>query len=248
LDFAHLPQPKGMGAEALLWMLGALVLLAGLSFRTFKTWLNSRITAGVQHQFNERLQEHKHTLEMAAEEAQFEYQRRIADFNLYSAKVHDSYAELWKRIRYAYSRVIDLRQERSLEFEYYNADDVESRLTREEIPSGKRTAVLKIWNDDRPAGVKALNEVLRYKQLHNAVNGIIEANAAFLSNELYLSDEVSQLTGIFLVHLEHVRLFIQEPERTWSGEGQHMVHEASDMLKTLKAAMRKDMTRGYYTP
>ena len=46
------------------------------------------VARGIDQRFDERLEDHKHSLGLITEQARYEYQRDLANFNLYAVKRH----------------------------------------------------------------------------------------------------------------------------------------------------------------
>lgn len=229
-----------------LLVLGGVILFSPAWYPFLRAWLNRRITAGIEYGFQRRLEDHKHELSLAAEAARFDYQRRISDFNLYSSARHESYAELWKLIRAAHGRILELARPVAQEFDYFDADDVEKYLIRKGIPSGKRTEVLQVWINDRSAGVAALNAVVASSDAHEAVTAFISVNNQFVARDLYLSDPVSKATGFILGQLDMLRVNLQSPEGKESIKSVVLQHEVYEAVQQLKRSMQDELARGDY--
>ena len=66
----------------------------------------------IENKFDEQLETYKHDLSLITENARFDYQRKIQDFNLYTIKKHERYVEIHKGI--SKNSTITNRMERNL--------------------------------------------------------------------------------------------------------------------------------------
>jgi hypothetical protein len=123
-------------ADPLLYILGAVLGLGSLYMRRL-------IEKGVDHRFEERLQDHKHSLEVATEQAKYEFQRQLADFNLYAVKRHNAAETIYAAVRVAHGHVVNLfGLARGLTFQEYDDKDITAYMTAKEVPSGKQAEIL----------------------------------------------------------------------------------------------------------
>lgn len=169
------------------------LLVAG--FWLGRVYIERRLRRGVDARFDEKLEEHKHALSLLTEQARFDFQRRLADFNLFAERKHVAAAKLWEAARIAHGYVVGLYGVNSeLTFEEFNAEDMRAHLDGLGVPKGKQDEVLGGWASDRKAAVARLRPYLAMLRYLEAERKLKEAqNTAYL-NELYFPDDVIQAT------------------------------------------------------
>lgn len=211
-----------------------------LAVFVLQTWFKSRFETTQQR----RLAEFKHDLDNSMELAKYQFQRRIADLNRYSERRHESYAELWKLLRTAHGRILDLQREAAPDFSYYDASDVEQHLAKKNIPSGKRAEVIAKWSQDRNLGVEELGSTLSSASRHEALAAFVDANNSYVANELYLSDQVIELAQQSLRELDSLRFYFHDVNDAPSVEGVAARRAAYETLQKLKSRIRDELSRG----
>jgi hypothetical protein len=78
------------------WIKGS-ITLAGIGtilVFTLRTYIKSQ----TKNFFDKNIKDHKHELTKSLKEVEFDYQRKIHDFTLYTQKRHDIYAELYEKL------------------------------------------------------------------------------------------------------------------------------------------------------
>ncbi len=92
----------------------------------------------IETQFDKKLEEHKHSLQLIAESEKFEYQKMLADFNLFASKKHDSLTKLYGLLVEAKGAVFEVASviQFSPSGEEWNKSDYENFLTESNLPHG----------------------------------------------------------------------------------------------------------------
>jgi len=213
---------------------------AGVVVFMYKTWFKARI----DHASQRTLAEFKHHLDSLGEAARFDYQRQITDFNRYAEKRHECYAELWKLLRTAQGRIVELAETADQEFSYYDHTDVERLLLKTEIPSGKRSEIQEVWKSDRGLGIQMLNQVLASAALHEADRAYRIASNCFVENELYLSDPVNEAVRNCLLRLDTLLVLFSDPRHVTPAKASYEQHRATEAVQELRGVMREDLSIG----
>ncbi len=217
-----------------------LVLLVWLGRR----WLETRVAAGVETQFAERLEKHKHELEMLGEAARHTYQKRITEFGLFVEKKHAVVAEVYSQFRVAHGGVIDLRGlGRMLTFEEFNTNDITDYMKKRGITDGKQREVLSRWDSDRARVIQDdLRPYLRMLDIQEAGKTLAEARNSWLLNELYFSTQTNEAARELSLTLGHFIDDTEDPPKPGEGRKRTSFDECSDALASLKTAMRAELT------
>jgi hypothetical protein len=169
-----------------------------------------RVRAGVDSRFAKRLEDHRHMLDLAAEAAKFDLQRRLADFGLYAAKKHEAAGKIWEGLRVAHGAVTSLRGlTRESTMEDYNEEDLRTAFSGLRMPRGKQEEILAEWRKSPAAALASAQPYLRMLRVQYAERLLTEARNTIYLNELYLTDEVvaaiDPLVGAlndWMVHIE----------------------------------------------
>lgn len=182
-----------------------------------KIYVARQINGGVDARFAKKLEDHKQALGILTEQAKFDLQRRLADFNLFATRKHEAAAKVWEAARIAHGYVTGLYGMQSEHtFEEFNRDDMTAHLSELGVPKGKQHDVLHDWPANRDSKVTALRPYLRMLRLQEAERKLREAqNVAYL-NELYFPDEVIHALSAFYKELD-----------TWLINRKYPVHDGS---------------------
>ncbi|MEO8622898.1 MAG: hypothetical protein ABI625_17630 [bacterium] len=172
------------------------------SFWAAKIYTERRINGGVDARFASKLEEHKQSLGILTETAKFDFQRRLADFNLFAVRKHEAAAKVWEGARIAHGFVTGLYGVQSeLTFEEFNRDDMILHLTDLGVPKGKQDEALTNWPADRESKLAQLRPYLGMLRLQEAERKLREAqNIAYL-HELYFPDHVVEAMNAFFKEL-----------------------------------------------
>lgn len=225
--------------ETFYYLLGA-VLLSLLVFGA-KAFIDSRVRAGVQHQFQLQLREHEHHLAALADRRQFEFQQRITDFTHLVSKRHETYARLWQLASKAHGKILEIATPWEVSYEYFDESDVEAFLVRREIPTGKRSEVLSRWMVSRTDGVHQLNEVVATYRVHTAIEAWIRYGNFLLARELYLPEDTVDAAKRLREYLNTLRIILQDPS-TRDGPGTPGCRiDATRGMDVLKGLLKRDI-------
>jgi hypothetical protein len=149
-----------------------------------------------------QLETHRHELQLQAEAARFDFQRRLTDAGHYIGKRHEAAAEVYRAYREAHGLVMRLRGFSSmLTYEEFNREDMQRVMETREVPLGKQEDILSLWDTDREAAKRKWRPYERMLDIQYADRKLREATNAAMLNELYFPDEVIRAIDALHAHL-----------------------------------------------
>lgn len=189
----------------------AYVLLAGAG-GLLHFYLKRRITAGVDHQFALRLEDHKQSLRLAAAAAHYQFEHRLSQANLYTANGHAAAVEVYKALRIAHGRCVNLRGFRQdLTFEEFNRADLAEYMSSHQVPQGKQEEILGRLAADRAGVIHDMRAYLRMLEVQEADKLLGQAKNETFLNELYFDDEVIEVINRFFTIMATWMAYIEVP-------------------------------------
>jgi len=149
------------------------------------------------------LSEHKHSLELITESAKFDYQKKLADFNLFAAKKHDNVTKLYALLVEAKGAVATFTSviQNYNSGEDWNTVDFTAFLEKCTISAGQREDYLTRWAAN-PKSIK--EEIIELQQLQRdatANNAIINCNNQSIYTQIYVSASVNEDVHQFILKL-----------------------------------------------
>ena len=163
-----------------------LALLVGWFVRLI---LERIMHSAVDERFSRRIEEHRHQLQLIAEESRYALQHRLAGVSLYLQKQHAAAAEIYAAVRIAHGAVSALfGSQRSLSIEDCNEEDLREVLANNEVMKGKQTELIELWRQDRIAGIDAIRRHFYELTVPRADARLLEARNTMYLNEIYFSD------------------------------------------------------------
>lgn len=155
-------------------------------------YLQEQIKNIVRTESDRALADYRHGHDKALAEANAKHQKLLRDYGQYSAKRHDVYAQLYKRVRIANDRYASLLGFLSTpDFSKYDEEDIESyRKTYKLRARDVRKALeLQSANDSIALG-KHLDRLHWKVLVHRADRAFASAKNTEALYDLYLSDDV----------------------------------------------------------
>lgn len=212
----------------------------------------------INHYFDKKIKQYEHNLNLKSEQAKFDYQRKIQDFNIYTTNKHKSYIELYEQLLKAYTSVTTLTGLiYTPTFEEYNNNDLLKYLQERKIPEGKINEILNLWDKDND---RAKEEILKYNHLRDvslARNNLLEAQNIYWRAQLYFSEDVINKTKIVIDKLWKIQIYEQN---ILNPQTRDMYREENSIIKEIGAAreelpnkldmlikdMKRELSVGYY--
>jgi hypothetical protein len=232
--------------EIVPWIIGvggAVVLpLAWLGWKhAAKTWIAEAVTT----RWDRERERYRHELRRIEQEAGFDYQRRLLDFNLYSAKRHEACAGLWKRVRRADGRIRELAGMREVpSLEYLDSSDLDKLLERKGLPAGKRKQHVSLWEADPAAAKQSTYELLHELDVQEAWRSWVYANNFLLSNEPYLPEAVILPARDVLTQLKKLFAMVRFQIEGEVAARLELKKQATPMMERLRLAILTSLARG----
>ncbi|HFR4182788.1 MULTISPECIES: hypothetical protein [Bacillus] len=142
------------------------------------------------------LQESVKTIfQLEMEKQKSELSKISKEFELYIAKKHDHYPELYKHIAICTSKIKGLRGlRRVIDFRQLSEDDIEKFMEDKTFNEKDKQSVLSNLHINKTLAIKNLESVLLSIEYTEAHNSYAEANNFYLLHRLYFSDQVSSIT------------------------------------------------------
>lgn len=207
-----------------------------------RRYFERRIDAGVDQRFAERLEAYKQSLTVLTEQAKFDFQRRLFDFNLFAQRKHDAAGKVWEVVRIAHGYISSLSGfSREHTFEEFNETDILTHMESRGVPKGKQQEIQKLWDTNRSEAIQILRPYLRMLRIQDADRKLQEAKNMIYLNELYFSegsikalDQFVEVCAEWITHAE----FPDVPDQTWRPD-RKAFHVA---LETLHDSLRAEIT------
>ena len=176
----------------------------------------------IDNYFKEKLEDYKHDLQLITKKVDFDYQRQIHDFNLFSNKKHEIYAELYSQLVNANNEVGSATSayRQYPDFHRYDINKVRDFLVEMNISEDEINRITARFELDKNRTVKELTAKVDFKNAQKADIVRVEATRYLLKSEIYLNEEVSNKSNEIVQQLKN--LMINEElliDYKTSGEG-----------------------------
>lgn len=137
-------------------------------------------------------EEIKHEFSLTMEQHKMELNKLSKEFELYVAKKHEYYPELYKNISWCISNIKGLRGfRRVVDLRKLNEDDIVKLMEDKSFNEADKRLVLSDLEKDKEVAIKNVEWILQRIEYTEAGNSYIKANNFYLLHQLYFSDEVS---------------------------------------------------------
>lgn len=238
---------------------GALIILFTVVTPYARKYLNNFI----DHSFQRSLESHKNKLatELAhdLEQVRLDHQRLVNDFERYSSMRHQVYGELHRHLWIALEDVKeyvrrdgkplmpDMTGRTPAEIREFLISQVESNATADRV--------VQAWKDSTPDGIKAIETILQIVYRNKIVNSWAECRDYLLTNELFLSKDVSEKARQLVFKIVENSIDQQDlgswmdanAKRLLSGKPEDLLSEGDNMLVSIRESMRDELSVGYYS-
>ncbi|MGG7221302.1 hypothetical protein ACQXR1_13460 [Bacillus sp. ATD] len=223
-------------------------ITTGIAIFLIKTYVNNL--------FNKNIESYKVELTKSLKDVEFDYQRKFEDFSLYTQKRHQVYAELYRIIQQALRELKDamnILEETALP-DSMSKETLYKVLVKEKFDEEEIDEILAGWNFDPFKTIDTARIIIDEKRIKKANNATQQAWRFFMENELYISDEIADLTQEILRAIndmyatEYVSLkYTDGEEAKWN---KHIENDRfiKGKLKEVKEQMKEELSIGYYKP
>ena len=183
--------------EILSYLAGSSVVVAigGLVAYAIRRYVADRVA----HQFDLRIENHKHELQRIAERERFDLQRRLAGASLYLEKQHAAAAEIYVAVRNAegaFARVFAPME--LVVLDGCNEDDLRRKMAGYKILEGRRDKLLAMALADPEKGARALEEEIARTRVPVALNELRTAANLIVLNAIYFSGAADEALTRFV--------------------------------------------------
>ena len=220
----------------------------------FKKYYGTKI----ENTFQRSMESYKQELIVATENAKFDFQRKIQDFNLFTTKKHEVYGELNKLLVIAEGNILNLYGLRTeLSYEEYNKNDLTNLMEKEGFPEGKMNEIIKLFEvGDKYKAILLMKHFLRIKEFRDANNVLITARNFFWASIFYFSNEVEEKIKIIFEKL--AALLIRQEQIFHAPDTAHdlknklgtesikLKEEIPHLIEEVMAQMKQELSVGYY--
>lgn len=158
--------------------------------KAIESWIERRVS----HRFDIALENHRHQLTLEAERLKTRYQSDLHNLAIVHERRHEVCRELFRLVYIAQGKIAGLFGAREAPaFEQYARDEVAEYMKSRRFSANARDPVLAQWESDRQEAVRLLRAGDRVVEVALASESYAEAWNYFLTNSLYLTDDVTDL-------------------------------------------------------
>jgi hypothetical protein len=180
--------------DVVLSLLALAVVVAAVPGNPLVKWLDAWIARRVSHRFDKELENYRHKLTLEAEQVRARYQRELHNLGIVAERRHEVARELYRLVFIADGAVGRLFGAREVPaFEEFTRDEVAQYMDQRRIGARAKEKVLDAWEEDRNEAVRKLRDADRVVEIAEASEAYRTAWNYFLTNSLYLPDEVTDL-------------------------------------------------------
>ncbi|TSB47135.1 hypothetical protein [Alkalicoccobacillus porphyridii] len=178
------------------WLSEALAFVggAGVAVTLVIKYIGGLAERQVQQKLDKGLEDHKANLESIKKEAEFDYQRKIHDFSMYSTKKHEVYHEVYKALLISKSVLFHHYKVKceSIYNDILTTSPIEIRADLE-----MNFSSIDIDNFEKENKGLGAEHLLIRRRIDNETQGYLEKigtfNDIFRNNELFLSEDIADL-------------------------------------------------------
>lgn len=191
------------------------------------------------------LEKYKNELLKITEQAKFEYQKQLADFNQYVVKKHNIYPELFRLLQVAQFRIKDFKAPmQPINYSTFTIQDLKAILDVKGLPNLFNEGILLEWEKIKNDGVEKIKFFVERVELMAARNSLQEFKNYFWLNVIYLSPLVEKKMEEFIKKIEELLVIYEIPDIPSSDHGKirKLIDETDSMSgNELKTILRKEL-------
>jgi len=249
---------RGKSLESIIYFLILLVLIIG--YFVVKYTLPQFAQKIVDSRFDKKLETHKHELNKLTEEAKFNYQRLLSDFNLYSVKKHEHYIQIYNSLIIAHGSVFYLASslKQLSTYDFFNEQDMDEHLNKIGTPRGRTDELIGIWKTDKKSGIKEIQKHETYLEEWKVERDVDKLNNTYWGSQLNLSGDLKELLKTLIADLRtlsiNAKREYQPISGNISGEDYMKLYEENkkskaiinENMEKITAKMQNELSVGYY--
>lgn len=222
----------------------ALTYLGGISLTAgFLVLIYFLFSIASQHIFNKNIEKYKGEINSELETLRFAYQKTFKDYELYTVKKHEKYPEMFHLLEIAYGALMQLKTNTYYTFDNVNIEDIKKYFQEElKLTQFDQDRLLIIWSTDKEEAKLEIYAIEKRIKYNKAKNKWYDANDYYISNNLYLSDDVVQ---VIHNHLENMFDYLHglDPLYVYQGTELREVNEKNDELRNIVLPLSKGNIR-----
>ncbi|WP_409275865.1 hypothetical protein V1499_09955 [Neobacillus sp. SCS-31] len=203
--------------------------------------------AGVNNFFTKKLELFKEQINITAEQRQYEYEKKIQNFNLFSSRKHEIYPELYKIIKKAYDTLSIYEINTTLP-RLENIKSIDLFLKDRNIPNEFLSKVYERWQGHDVPISFILQRILSLYTYEMTRKLITDAHDYYYGVDIYLPEELSETISLLLRNM----IFLITAYGSYAETGiitdhdidfdKQLKYELQDYMKTVKENIRKELS------
>lgn len=155
-----------------------------------------------------------------------ELNRISKEFELYVAKKHEYYPELYKHIQLCYGKVRSLRGlQKGIDPYANNKKDIEKLMSDRDFTEKQKEAVLSDWDADKNLAIHRIEFILQRINYNEAQESHREAHNFCLLHELYFSDKISSSVSDILLEIYTLWTRYNPNQEHWEAKNDKYITE-----------------------
>lgn len=247
------------------YILGILFLIIGWIIGFFQSYMKAkgknvatkedikeitRLTESAKFDFQKQLEAHKRSFDFEIEGLKHKQNKLYTSYELFTAKRHESYPELYKLLEISHGAVRRIRgMQRTLSFKNVNTKDIKSFMEDKLFTSSDISYIINLWDTQNKKAITEINYRLKRINYNEAEEKFIEANDYYYFNVLFLSEEVEKMARDLLNNI-HTLWLNYDPDYLMYGaitggipfsENDELIKQIDQLRSDLKLKMRQEL-------
>ncbi|WNG41068.1 hypothetical protein F0U61_50745 [Archangium violaceum] len=204
----------------------------------------------LQRQTQQQLEQVKSELNARNDMIRHELQKQMLRAQLSTTKTHEVYSQLIKLVRQAEGAIGALwGMRRAPTFEKFSAADIQQVLQEAKAPGEEEREILEHFATDRKGAISRLNEVLRRKEMNDALGSLTALKNHIILEGIFMTRRVRELSFKVAneLHGAFVAVEVGTLDRTSSRyyeDNQRHIEQAAKDIESLEELMRADLFPG----
>jgi hypothetical protein len=206
--------------------------------RLIERWIDRRVDL----RFDRELEQFRHKLALDADAIRAEHQRLLHNAELVTERKHEVFRELFRLSHIAHGAVAHLfgvRREPS--FTELTRDDVRRVMSGHALQEGVMEPILTEWDINRQKAIVELRRVRRLVEIHDAESALHNAWNYFLTNSLYLPDNIANRVSEVFTPLREIVAIAREPDGVPGMDTLGLRQAATEQLEQLRLLLRAEL-------
>ncbi|RZT23129.1 hypothetical protein [Fictibacillus sp. BK138] len=215
--------------------------------------LTSGITSGIvlglyRHFLSRNIESYKNTL-------LFDLQRKVHDFQLFAAKKHEEYADLYSTLHVATDELLNFTSwfKEYPSFQGYTENELDNYLEQHNLIQSHKLRIKSLWETDKWAMQSEIHKIIEWNKRAEADRLRLIAYQNYSQSLIYQSKEVAKICEE--ITQKHVELILDfdlynDIEPNEKKEVRKKIETHKERLRVLREELHKvmhsELTIGYY--